>query len=78
MKEEATLIWVAKEMPLNVSGDCKRGIEALTLFTCLVRFGEHWWRVGVGGLEVTSVKGAGVRFVRRCIGREFLFFLFYK
>ena len=76
MKEEVTLIWVAKEMPLNVSGDGECGIETLTLFTCLVRLGEHWWGDGVSGTEVTSVKGTGIRFVKQWRGREFLFFLF--
>jgi len=40
MKEEATLIWVPKEMPLNVSGDGEHCFEALTLFTCVMRFGK--------------------------------------
>ena len=64
IKEEATLIWVPKEMSLNVGGDGKPCIEALTCFTCVVWFGEHWWRDGVGGPEFTLVEGTGVRFVR--------------
>ena len=74
MKEESTLIWVSNEMPLNMSGDRERCIEALTLFTCFMRFGEHWGRNRVSAPEGTSVEGAGVRFARRCSGREFLFF----
>ena len=73
MKEELTLIWVPKEMPLNLIGDGERCIEALTLFTCVMRFGKHWGRNGVSVLEGTE--GAGVRFARRCRGREFIFFL---
>ena len=76
MKEESTLIWVPKEMPLNVVGDGERCIEALTLFTCVMRFGKHWGRNGVSAPEGTSVEGAGVRFARRCRGRGFFFFLF--
>ena len=81
MKEESTLIWVPKEMPLNVSGDRERCIEALTLFTCFMRFGEHWGRNRVSAPEGTSVECAGIRFVSRCRGRgcicfRFLFLVF--
>ena len=44
-------------MPLNVSGDGERCIEALTLFTCVMPF-------GVSAPEGTSVECAGVRFAR--------------
>ena len=77
MKEESTLIWVPKEMPLNVSGDRERWIEqALTLFTCFMRFGEHWGRNRVSTPEDTSVECAGIRFVSQCRGRGFICFLF--
>lgn len=68
MKEESTLIWVPKEMPFNVGGDGERCIEALTLFTCLMRFGKHGGRNGVVAPESTSVECAGIRFVSRCGG----------
>ena len=76
MKEESTLIWVPNEMPLNVSGDRERCIEALTLFTCFMRFGEHWGRNRVSAPEGTSVECAGIRFVSRCRGRGCICFLF--
>ena len=55
-------------MPFNVGGDGERCIEALTLFTCLMRFGKHGGRNGVGAPESTLVECAGIRFVSRCRG----------
>ena len=75
MKEESTLIWVSNEMPLNMSGDRERCIEALTLFTCFMRFGEHWGGNRVSAPEVTSIECAGIRFISRCRGRGFICFL---
>ena len=63
MKEESTLIWVPEEMPLNVSGDRERCIEALALFTSLKRFGKHWGRDRVSAPEGTSVECAGISVV---------------
>ena len=52
MKEESTLvIWVPKEMTLNVIGNGERCIETLTLFTCVKRFGKHLGRNGVSAPE---------------------------
>ena len=68
MKEESTpLIWVPKEMPLNgVIGEGERCIEALTLFTCVMRFRKHWGRNGVSAPEGTSAEGTGApRFARQ-------------
>jgi len=76
MKEESTLIWVPKEMPFNVSGDGERCVEALTLFTCLKRFGEHWGGNRVSAPESTSAECAGIMFVGRWRGRRLWFLLF--